>query len=120
LYNDSEREVKPMLDLFRTEVYSRDIVYYEGEYYVVDTVKTLDAGWETGVSRIDKEAAFKYWLDEAYDLEAMSPTDELDAIEEVGEQFTTGWAVINYPNKKAAIRGHKKAMASPTISENWD
>lgn len=110
-----------MLDLFRTEVYSRDIVYYGGEYYVVDTVKTLDAGWETGVSRIDKEAAFEYWLDEYWLDEAdMSPMDELDAIEEVGEQFTTGWAVINYPNKKAAIRGHKKAMANPTISENWD
>lgn len=106
--------------MFREEVYSRDIVYYEGEYYIVDTVKTFDAGWETGVSRIDKEATFKSWLDEAYDLEAMTPTDELDAIEELGEAFTTGWVVINYPNKKAAIRGHKRAMANPTISEDWD
>ena len=106
--------------MFRDEVYSRDVVYYEGEYYIIDTLKTFDAGWETGVTRIDKEACFKAWMDEAYDVEAFTAEDENDAIENFGEAFTTGWAVINYPNKKAAVKGHKAAMANPTIAENWD
>ena len=86
-----------------------DIVEVNGNWYIVDTCKTPDCGWETGIAQININAMREEW-----------DGDELTAedIREWGEDFDMGWDVQNYRTKRQAEAGHKRVCKNGRLDED--
>lgn len=85
------------------EVLGRELVFHEGHVYLVDTRKTPDAGWETGVIEID--------MDNLLENEGLA-LHLWDTIKAVCHFYMmdNDWIIINYPNKREAVKGHNKII----------
>ena len=89
--------------MFAKEVYARDYVKVNNDFYIVSTLKAWDTNaWETGLSRVDLQELIKDWLEDSED--GTLPTDE--EIWELAEDYATGWCVEDHPNKKVAKKRH--------------
>lgn len=92
---------------------ARDIVFYNGHFTLIDTVKTPDAGWETGIIAID--------MDKLLEESGLAIAADWDAIvNDVALEyyFCSDWLIVNYKTKKEAIAGHKKYCKIPWEPEN--
>lgn len=83
-------------------VVGRELVFHEGHFYLVDTRDTPDAGWETGVIEIDMDSM----IEAGYSLKVWEEIFQ-DCSDFMAD---SDWIIVNYPNKKEAIRGHNKIV----------
>ena len=88
---------------------ARDIVFYNGHFTLIDTVKTPDAGWETGIIAIDMDRLLEETgLSMAADWNIIVNATALE------EYYIGDWLIVNdYPNKKTAMANHKKFCKMP-------
>lgn len=97
------------------EPLARDVIRVGDDVFVVDTCKTPDAGWETGISKVDIHKMYKDIAEEWGD----SLTEE-EVIEHAND-YTGDWEVQNYRNKREALAGHKRVCKSGKLDdeETW-
>ena len=90
----------------------RDVVCVNGNWFVVDTVKTPDAGWETGIAKIDVEALREAIIEDEDD-ELMD-----EDIRTYYDEFTGWWDVQNYRTKREAAAGPKRVYKNGRLDED--
>jgi hypothetical protein len=98
---------------------ARDIVKVNDKWFIVDTCKTYDAGWETGIASVDLERMKAEWDDIFSEF-----GEELDEewgdeyIREHAELYTEWWDVQNYRTKRQAETGHKRVCKNGRLDED--
>ena len=98
---------------------ARDIVKVNNEWFIVDTCKTPDAGWETGIAAVDLERMKAQWDEDVAEF-----GEELDEewgdeyIREHAELYTEWWDVQNYRTKRQAEAGHKRVCRNGRLDED--
>ena len=97
--------------MFSLETYKRELVKVNGNWYIVDTIKAPDTRkWETGISKVDMDQM-------AIEIDADEELTDED-IEEFAEDYTTGWAVEQHPNKRVAMRRHAQICLTAELNED--
>ena len=101
---------------FEVERLARDVVEVDGEWYIVDTCKTPDAGWETGIASIDLESMAEELDIDEEEGESLYP----ELIRKYAEDFIDewGWEVQNYRTKRQAEAGHKRVCKNGKLDED--
>lgn len=94
------------------ETRMRDTVEVNGNWFIVDTCKTPDAGWETGIAQINIDYMREDW--------GLEDDEELTAeeIEDYGNDYVLGgWEVQNYRTKREAVAGHKRVCKKGRLDD---
>lgn len=99
--------------MFEIERMARDIVFVNGEYYIVDTCKPWDTKkWETGLRKVDHKKMFEDWLNEGE-----TPPTPAEIMEYADDYDPYGWWDIEvHPNKRTARKRHKEICQTAVLN----